>query len=290
MRYLSHPKASDIPQLKRIWCEGFPDDKESYCDFYFERHFSPERCLVVYNGIEAESAIHWFDSYYKGSDGNKYDFIFIYAAATLKKYRGHNNLKYMVEGCRKFASDSGKSGIVAAAADELAYLYDKWGFIRISQMHTYSANTAPGHGSVIWKVCPFDEFMSMREDYLDRLGNCFYWHDDAAKYMYDDIFTKGQVLMSQFEGRNYFAVCTFEKDRIIIRETNFPAGKFVLLSESISKYNSYSGKIAIYTHEKVDICSGNFTEEDIYYGHYRLISKFPGSENLGNAYINLIAD
>ena len=66
--------------------------------------------------------------------------------------------------------------------------------------------------------------------------------------------------------------------------------KYDLLVKSISGYYSYSGKIEIYTHEEIDISACNLTKNDIYYGHYRLVREFPGSENLGNAYINLIAD
>lgn len=290
MRYLRHPNISDIPKLKKIWCEGFPEDEESYCDFYFERYFHPERCLAVYNDSEIESAVHWFDAYYIGTDGKKYDFIFPYAGSTLKKYRGNKNLQYMIEGCKKYASEKGKSGMVFAAADELVYLYDRWGYDRIAQLHTYSVNVIPKKNNIYWEICPFEKFSSMRTEYLNILGNCFYWDVDAEKYMYDDIFTKGHILICRYEGAEYFAVCTIEKDSIIIRETNFPTDRSSLLLESISYHYSYTGQIDIFSHVELFLCGCNFTLRDIYYGHYGLIGKFPGSEKLYNSYINLIAD
>lgn len=290
MRSLIHPKINDISQLKKIWCEGFPDDEDSYCDFYFEKYFRPDRCLAVYNGTEIESAVHWFDAYYKGTDGNRYGFLFPYAGATLQKYRGHKNLQYMIEGCRKFAIDSGKSGMVFAAADELVHLYDRWGYKRIAKLHTYSLNAVPKENGIVWKICPFKKFKILRTNYLDELGNCFYWEKDAEKYMYDDIFTKGHILICKYDNSEYFVVCTSEKDSMIIRETSFPLNKANWLTESISNYYSYSGKFTIYTHKDDFFCTRDFIAKDIYYGHYGLNDIFSGIENLNLSYINLIAD
>ncbi len=290
MKYLKHPLISDIPMLKRVWYEGFPEDEEGYCDFYFERYFRPERCLAVYNDSEIESAVHWFDAFYKGTDGKKYDFMFLYASSTLKKYRGQKNLHYMVEGCKKFSIENGKKGLTVVSTDEIAYLYDRWGYKRISQLHTYSANVASKKNNIHWEICSFKKFSLMRTTYLDKLSNCFYWEKDAEKYMYDDIFTSGHVLVCKYEGNEYFAVCTVENDILIIRETDFPKDNLTTLFESISAYYSYTGQIDVYSHEKILLQNHNFTSKDIYYGHYSLNSEFPGSENLGSSYINLIAD
>lgn len=290
MKTLNHPKREGINQLKQIWCEGFPDDKESYCDFYFEKHFRPERCLAVYNDTETESAIHWFEAYYKDAVGNKQKFIFLYAGATLKKYRGNNNLQFMIKGCQAFSKENGYAGIIFAAADELVYLYDRWGYNRISKLHTYSVNVT-GHSDILcWRICPFEKFQILRNKYLDKIGNCFYWCGDSEKYMYDDIFTKGDILFCEYENTEFFAVCTIEKDGIIIRETSFPLDKAELLNESICKHYSYFGKVYIYTSENDVHFSEKYISEDIYYGHYGINFDFSGSERLGSSYINLIAD
>lgn len=290
MRSLINPKVDDIPQLKKIWCEGFPDDAEGYCDFYFERYFRPDRCLAVYNGTEIESAVHWFDAYYKGDGGDRYGFLFPYAGATLQKYRGHRNLQNMIGGCRQLTVNRGKSGMIFAAAEELVHLYDHWGYKRIAKLHTYSLNTVPKDNGIFWKVCPFVKFKILRTNYLDELGNCFYWEREAERYMYDDIFTKGHILICEYDSSEYYTVCTAERDGMIIRETNFPLNKANYLIESISSYYSYSGKLTVYTHKDDFLCTSNFIAKDIYYGHYGLNETFAGSECLGSSYINLIAD
>lgn len=290
MKTLNHPKRDEVNQLKQIWCEGFPDDKDSYCDFYFEKYFRPERCLAVYNDKEIESAVHWLDAYYKDSDGNKQKFIFLYAGATLKKYRGNNNLQFMISGCQAFSKEKGYAGIVAAAADELVYLYDRWGYNRIAKLHTYSINVSRHSNILCWQICPFEKFHIMRNKYLDKIGNCFYWYGDSEKYMYEDIFTKGDVLFCEYDNTEFFAVCTIEKDCIIIRETSFPLDKVELLSESICKNYDYCGRVCIYTQENNIHFNEKYASEDIYYGHYGINFDFDGSERLGSSYINLIAD
>lgn len=290
MRSLIHPEMSDIPELKRIWCEGFTEDTDGYCDFYFEKYFRPDRCFAVYNGTELESAVHWFDAYYIGYDGNKYGFLFPYAGATLHRYMGHRNLEYMITGCKQYAAEHGKAGMVFATAEELVYLYDRWGYQRTAKLHTYSFHTSPANNGIVWKICPFEEFHKLRSNYLMQLGNCFYWELHTEKYMYEDIFTKGHVLVCEYESCTYFAVCAVEENCLLIRETSFPLKKSDLLAESISRYYFYSGKITIYTNQNDFFCTQDFTAEDIYYGHYGLGKKFAGSERLSSAYINLIAD
>lgn len=290
MRMLNHPKYEETDQLRQIWCEGFPDDKESYCDFYFTKYFRPKRCLAVYNDTEIESAIHWFEAYYKDTVGNKQKFIFLYAGATLKKYRGNNNLQFMVKGCQAFSKENGYAGTVFAAADELVYLYDRWGYNRISKLHTYSVNVKRHSDILHWQICPFKKFQILRNTYLDKIGNCFYWYGDSEKYMYDDIFTKGDILFCEYDNTEFYAVCTIENDGIIIRETSFPLNEAKLLNESICKYYSYCGKVHIYTHENDVYFSKEYVSEDIYYGHYGINFDFRGGERLGSSYINLIAD
>ncbi len=290
MRALRHPKLEEINILKKVWCEGFPEDTDSYCNFYFEKYFRPERCFAVYNGSEIESAIYWFETYYNCSDGNKYKFIFPYAGATLKKYRGNKNLQFMIEGCKKFSKENGYAGMVFAAAEELVHLYDRWGYNRISKLHTYTFNVNRHSDLLHWNICPFDKFQILRNKYLDKIGNCFYWYGDSEKYMYDDIFTKGDILFCEYDNTEYFAVCTMEKDCMLIRETNFPLDISELLNESICKYYNYRGKVCIYTHKKDLQFSGEYVSEDIYYGHYGVNFYFDGSERIDTAYINLIAD
>lgn len=190
----------------------------------------------------------------------------------------------------KSAEKNGKAGMVFAAADELVYLYDRWGYKRIAQLHTYSVNASPDSRDISWRICPFERFSVLRTEYLDSIGNAFYWEDGTDRYMYDDIFTKGHILEAEYEGKTYFAVCTDEGDEYIIRETSFPLDKAKLLVGSICNYYSYSGQMSIYSHDDLWYYPDEYTKEDIYYGHYGLCRHFDGDDVLDSSYINLIAD
>lgn len=290
MRSLIHPKRSETEQLKNIWCEGFPADAEGYCDFYFEKHFRPDRCLAVFNGIELESAVHMFDGYYRGKDEKRYDFFYLYAGATLKKYRGKKNLEYMIEGCMKYAYDCGKYGIVVSAAEDIVYLYDRWGYRRMADVYTYSLIGEPLKNGITWQASSFDKYMRLRTEYLDQISSRFYWNEESEKYQYEDICTRGRILTCIYEGKEYFAVCADEEECLMIRETSFPLMHMDLLVDSICGNCSYAGRVTICTKEAEFFSRREIETEKIYSGHFGLCRDFEGSKLLTEAYFSLVGD
>jgi hypothetical protein len=291
MRKLIVPQITEISQLKKIWCECFPDDADGYCDFFFSHYFKPEMSLAVYNGRELESAIYMFDAFYK-VEGKKQKFRYLYAGGTLKKYRGKNNLKYMLDGCMTSAREHGCAGTVVVADDDIVHLYDRWGYRRIAGLHTYSVEAVPVQDTISWQICPFEKFAPLRTQYLDSMGNAFYWTGASERYMYDDIFTKGFVLAGEYEGKEYYAVCTKEENQYVVRETSFPLEQADILIGSIAGFCNYSGTLTIYSHSPCFATAGEYRMEDIYYGHVRIDEDFAEEDTdcFGEAYINLIAD
>lgn len=279
---------SDIPVLKKLWCTAFPDDACGYCDFYFQNYFCPEKCIIVHNGKEIESAVYMFDAYYKTQSGEKLPFVFGFAGATFDKYKGSGNLMRMLKGIPDLRTDA--QGLILVSAEELINLYDRSGFERTAVLHSYSVRDTDSSDKIIWEDCPYESFSVMREAYLDSLGNAFYWEEKTDKYMYRDIYTKGNVLKCRFEEKEYYAVCTKENDRYIIRETDFPLDKADILIETLSFHYSYSGIFDVYSHNDCFEYSGDHEHEEMYYGHYLLFRKMADKFRLSDSYINLIAD
>lgn len=290
MRRLIHPTSRDIPRLKQIWCEGFPDDLQNgYCDFYFDRHFSPERSLAVINGTEIESACHLFDAVCQCADGIDRRFLFFYAAATAEKYRGHSNLQFMVEGCLNYAAQLHYSGMLTAAAEEIIYLYDRWGGKRTSPMHTYTTSYHVPEGALLEMTeCSYDAFSVMRKSYLNRFSTAVRWTEASERYMYQDTFQRGKILQTTYQRKTFYAVCTVEEDCIIIRETDMPLALARLLADSVLAHFDYRGELTLYSHDKAEL--PGFRSDSMYYGHYYLTENFDGSEMLSDLYLNLIAD
>lgn len=290
MRRLIHPTISDIPRLKQIWCEGFPEDKQSgYCDFYFNDHFSPELSLAVTNGSDIESACHLFDCICRCANGAERRFLYFYAAATAKQYRGHGNLEYMLGGCLEYAAALGCSGIVTKSAEDIIYLYDRMGGRRIAPIHTYTAcYKDPEEKLLDMTDCTYEAFSALRKAYLSDFPVAIHWTAESEKYMYKDIFHVGKILQTEYHGKIYYAVCTVETDCIIIRETNSPAELLPLLIDSVLAHLNHRGKVVLYSHKAVRL--PHFSADTMYYGHYFLAEDFCGSEMLSDTYINLIAD
>jgi hypothetical protein len=196
----------------------------------------------------------------------------------------------VLNGCLNYAKAKGMSGITAVSADEIVHVYDRFGYKRTAMLHTYTVEVSPKAGIVSWQTCDFEKFCSLRTAYLDEIGNSFYWQGDSGKYMYEDVFTRGNILACEYENETYYAVCTKESDRYTIRETSFPLDKAYALANSIAEYYGYSGLLDIYSRYDGFVYPEKYSAEDIYYGHYGICQSFSGDENLGNSYINLIAD
>jgi len=285
---IMHPNRKQIPRLKEIWCESFPEDAESgYCNFYFKHHFSPENSLILCTPEDIESAAYMFTAYYPDADGNKQKMLYFYAGSTAVRYRGKHNFKKLVTGLLEEAIQKDCRAVFWLGAEHLISTYDRWHCPRTAPMHTYhTVIPHPENKIPDLHICEYELFASLREQFLVQIGNAVRWTDESNRYMYQDIFTKGFVLT--FRQNTFYAVCTKEENEIIIRETNVPPENWYLLCESVLNYFQISGDITVYHYQEVP--ADLFMHSQIYYGHFVLLQNFPGCEKLQSVYINLVAD
>lgn len=280
-----HPKRKDIPRLKEIWLDCFPEDKNGYCDFFFENRFIPERITALENGGRICGAVYFFDAFFTGKDGKKYPFLMSFGAGVAQCYRGNNGMFRMYAHACKEAFSVGISGIIAFATDELVEAYDRHGFRRLPCIYRTVCIVDESIFAPKWHICGYDEFRKCRESFLKSKEYFFDWEEKSLAFMYKDVFTSGAVLCCEYKGVRFYAVCSVSDGDLIIRETDFPPAETSVLAAGIGRHFGRD-RVLLYSTEPVS----NARCEKMYYGHYLLSDSFPFPDDMQRAYINIIAD
>ncbi len=137
-------RESDIPKLREIWAECFPQDVE-YAKFFFERIFKLPCAVVCEIAGECVGMIHVFPrelSTPKGKLSGKY----IYGVGTLKKFRGRG-----IAG-RLLASEehSCDALLLIPQSESLFEFYRKYGFSETAYVDSFSV--MPGGKAEIYEA------------------------------------------------------------------------------------------------------------------------------------------
>ena len=279
-----HPKKDDIPRLKALWLECFPDDG-GYCDFFFDNRFIPERITALESSGEICGAVYFFDAYFAGKDGKKYPFLMAYAAGVAKSFRGRGGMFGMYAHTCEEAFRNGIYGLAAFSTDELIEAYDRHGFKRFFGIYRITCEVEESVASPEWSPCSYSEFKERRENFLQSKKSFFGWEEASLAFMYKDVFTSGEVLCCERGGERFYAVCSFSGEELVIRETDYPLGEVSALFSGISKHFG-TRQITLYS----DVPVSGVQCERMYYGHYMLSEAFPYPDDVQGAYINIIAD
>ncbi|MGN0642769.1 MAG: GNAT family N-acetyltransferase [Huintestinicola sp.] len=263
----------DAEALKKIWNQCFEHDEE-YCDFFFaEGGFSPERCVVAKNGSSIESAAYIF---YGSIEGIRT--IYLYAVSTAEKFRGKGNAGRILEHVFNHAEKNGVGYVVLKAADGRGGLYEKYGMKPAFSLKEKIYTSDPSADKLDFSVCDAERFYRLREEHLRKIPSALIWDRQAAEYMYKDIFTSGEIVVTSVEGREHYAVISRSGDKNIIRETDLPQ-KYILSAVNYAA----KGNNAV----TVRYPSKHEDGTEIYYGHLKIIGD---RADICGGYMNLIAD
>lgn len=120
-------RATDVPQLKKIWqvCFG---DSEAYIDFFLRGAFRPEYTLLWEEEGCICSMFFLLDSVLM-IEGREYPAFYLYAAATLPEYRGRGLMGKLLQYAEGFCRERKRDYIVLVPAEKhLFSYYRKFGY------------------------------------------------------------------------------------------------------------------------------------------------------------------
>lgn len=278
-RALRFPQSEDVLRLRTLWLACFPEDDDGYCDFFLNRWFRPDRCLVIGNGTELESMVHLFTAELWNRGQFRGSYLYLYAVGTAPAHRGQGNLGKLLRGCLELAKERGMSGILLTSAEGLEPLYEHYGMQPCAVRYETHLELPPAE-PLNWEACDYESYASMRRAYLSGLEAAYVWQPDSDRFIYEVQKDSGAVMQWQENGTQYYAVTGCEEDVPTLLETNHPLDLPFLARVA-----------AALKQPALKICSPTpitGESEPICFGH-RLLTTAEGSQ-MCDAYLNLIAD
>lgn len=277
-RRLLHPQSED--QLHRLWCTCFPEDEDGYCDFFLERWFRPDRCLVIRDGDRLQSMVHLFRAELLNSGSCRGRFLYLYAIGTDPAYRGRGNLGRILQGCLELARNQGLDGILLTSAQGLEPLYEHYGMERCAVRYETNLQLQPSV-PVPWEFSDYERYAALRREYLSQMPSAFAWEPETDRFIYEVQQDSGAVMQWQENGKTYYAVTGCEEDTPVLLETNHPLDRDFLCRIAASM-----GGLP-----ELKVCSPipiDDSSDPVCFGHWlRVDGENPQAPS---AYLNLIAD
>lgn len=273
----------EVNQLKDIWLQSFPEDGEQFWSFFLERWFRPERCVVIENEHELESVAYLFQGEFVGENRKSNTFLYLYAIATVPRYRGQGNLGRILRGCLQLAKEKGYAGLFLTSAPGLEPLYEHYGCKRCADLYSWEEIVPKEQENLTWDECAYEKYAVLREAYLNTMEAAFHWHEESNLFFYEEIWEEGCVLTCKQDGLEYYAACRKQENGWVIQETNHPITQ------------SFMGSLcaALRTDAPMTVYSPTPKDEKAVpncFGHWMTHDQAGEIPGLEQAYINMIGD
>ena len=118
------PRPGEEGELRALFTEAFGD--EAFTNLFFDRGYSPERCLVA-TGDSILAALHWFDC---SLDSQKA--AYVYGIAAFASCRGRGIGSKLIRFSVEYLQNRGYEVITLVPAEESLFpYYERFGFRRI---------------------------------------------------------------------------------------------------------------------------------------------------------------
>ena len=174
-------KEEEGEQIKELWevCFG---DEASYIDFYLENRMTDSNMLVLHEDGKIVSMASFLPVRYE-HNGEETDARYVYAVATLPKYRGRGYASKILS----FAKEHyGQPLLLAPAGEELMGYYERLGFVRAfpdtreQEGITMTVLSAEENG-VTMKSLAAKDYVRLRDGKL-RCDGYVQWDEEAVAY------------------------------------------------------------------------------------------------------------
>lgn len=153
----------DIPSLKSLWQEAF-GDSDGFVELFFKTAFSSERCRIIRADGEVAAALYILDC----SVGEK-KLAYIYAVATMEKYRGKGFCKKLMNDTHMFLAKGGYSAALLVPSEaSLFKFYSKIGYSISSEIA--EAEVKASGETVALRRIDKKEYAELRKRYLPYNG------------------------------------------------------------------------------------------------------------------------
>lgn len=209
MREYRFADKGDIPALHTIWREAFPADADGDIEAFLERVTLPTECLVAAVDGRPVSMVFLLPAVWRCGE-RKMPLQYIYAAATLKAFRGEGIFGELLNKALQLAEKQGcAASFLRPAQPSLCGYYARFGYRPFFFCQTESGNAA--NDDVTFRRVDADEYTAARNALLPKAA--VEWQQRFVDYASDD----GAVVWNEEEHRGC-ALCKRQGDNLFIQE------------------------------------------------------------------------
>lgn len=219
---------NDKNGLINLWNEAFGDSIESI-EFFLNARFNPGNTLIAEDNGKIISMLFLFEGKVACGDGI-FDAYYLYAAATLKAYRGRGIMAEMLKSAKNLAVQRNVDLICLKPADDRLFdYYEKHGYKSVFSIKTV---TLHGNFSALCNLSGKDncaDYSEARENVFGQFGR-FIWDCNAVKFATEyHKFFGGKI----FESRNGYLLYIQNDDVYSVKELCFTLSEFQTLFNNL---------------------------------------------------------
>lgn len=186
-----------------LWQEAFGDERE-YIEFFLDG-CTDKVCI----GATEKGKLVSFLFLLNGSVC-KLSCKYIYAACTLKEYRGRGIMGKLISFAKGYCRDNGVDLIFLVPGEESLYsYYEKFGFVT-KMMRAQMCFAAGGEAELFGRCTDVSEISRRRVELLSRLDS-FTFDVGTTEYVVREFMSDGGEVYS-FDGENGFLAFSYKKD------------------------------------------------------------------------------
>ena len=231
----------DIEDIISVWEESFGDTKKDI-RFFLDAHYIPENTLVYECDGNVVSVLFLLDGamHINGTDYSSY---YLYAACTLKKYRGRGIMNQLLGFAQKVTHERNKFFIALKPGEDSLYgYYSKFGYKALFTKKVSKITSEKFSDNFSTSVNNQDKDLTdLRNNAFNNI-NYFKWDKNAVDFACEHHKYYGGEIFSSHKG---YSLYTKNDMAIDVKETTFTTVPEIIDSVNQSHDNLLTKKIVI---------------------------------------------
>ena len=275
--------SADRNGIINLWHEAFGDSVEAI-ELFLNNRYIPENTVVAEENGKIASMLFLLEGKLF-VDSVIYNAYYLYAAATLKEFRGRGLMAEMLDFSRNLAKERNVDLICLKPAEDSLYdYYGKFGYKSVFSSKIITVNQILDSDNCRINSEAETDYFTVRDNVFS-IYNRFVWDNEAIKYaIKQHKYYEGSVI----SGCNGYCLYSVENDVCCVKEMCFTSNKLLCILKIILKNSSATTiKIELPTEYQTN----SFDYEIKNNGMALPISqKAEAILNSGNIYLNLTLD
>lgn len=277
-------ETKDINGIIALWNEAF-GDSENEIRFFLNRKYIAENTLVVEENGEIASMLFLLEGNMciKGVD---YPSYYLYAACTLREYRGRGFMAMLLDEAKRIADSRNIDFICLMPGEKSLYgFYEKFGYKTVFNKKVLCLEVDSHNTGEFLNDETATDYETLRNDMLSAY-DYFKWDEQSIRFAVDhnEMYSGKHVVNC-----NGYCLYTVNDGGIAVKESAFTSDKLLEFVEKIAVLNGCE-KIKINLPSEYP--SGDIKSEIVPSGMILAVNERSKivSDGLNNAYLGLTLD